>query len=84
MRPKIGPPLKIMFPVHRPGELMSAEWIHFFHISVIIFFSAFSTSFLYREKHILKKRKILWPPDSAVCEIGIFFHWPGGQCALII
>ena len=49
----VRPPLKIiLFPVHRPGELMSAEWIHFFHISEIIFSSIFHISSIQRKKYI--------------------------------
>ena len=34
-----GPPLKIiLFPVHRPGQLISGEWVHFFHIFQIFLF----------------------------------------------
>ena len=35
----LRPPLKIiMFPVHRPGDLISGEWAHFFHILEIFLF----------------------------------------------
>ena len=62
---ELRPPLKIsLFPVHRPGEVMSAEWIHFFHISkIIFFFPAFSTSYT-ENKIIEKKKKILRPPGG--------------------
>ena len=53
----LRPPLKIiLFPVHRPGELMSAEWIHFFHISEIIFSSIFHIISIQRKKYIEKKK----------------------------
>ena len=54
----VRPPLKIiLFPVHRPGELKSAEWIHFFHISEIIFSSIFHIISIQRKKYIEKKKK---------------------------
>ena len=54
----IRPPLKIIvFPVHRPGELIRAEWIHFFHISEIIFFSQHFPHHFYTEKKIYLKKK---------------------------
>ena len=57
----VRPPLKIMlFPVHRPGELISAEWIlfFFFHIFEIIFFPQHFPHHFYTEK-----KNILRPPD---------------------
>ena len=58
------PPLKIiLFPVHRPGELISAEWIHFFHISKIIFFLSIVHIISIQRREKKKKKKILRPPD---------------------
>ena len=51
-------PLKIIsFPVHRPGEVISAEWIHFFpHFRDFVFFQHFPHNF-YIEKKIYYKKK---------------------------
>ena len=64
-RPTIRPPLKIiLFPVHRPGELISGEWVHF-PPTFSRFFSPppppphpqhFPHDFYTAEKNILKKK----------------------------
>ena len=53
----------IVFPVHRPGELISAKWVLFsFFFSHFRDFStsppppAFSKLFLHREKKMVKKK----------------------------
>ena len=55
---QVRPPLKIiMFPVHRPGDLISGEWEHFFHILEIFLFSQhYPHSFYTTGKNILKKK----------------------------
>ena len=61
----MGPPLKIiLFPVHRPGELISAEWIHFFsHFRDYLFCFQHFPHHFYIENKISLKKKILQPPD---------------------
>ena len=49
----LRPPSKIiLFPVHHPGELISAEWIHFIHILEVIFFFQHFLHHFYTEKKI--------------------------------
>ena len=49
------PPLKIiLFPVHRPGELINGEWVFFFHIfEIFLFFpNIFHIISIQRKKYI--------------------------------
>ena len=77
----LGPPLKIiLFPVHRPGELISGKLVRFFSHFRDLFFSDFSILFLYSVKNILKKKRFcglptghhLWPPAGQ--ETTFFFR----------
>ena len=63
----LRPPLKIiMFPVHRPGDLISGEWAHFFHILKIFLFFLSITPIvsIQQEKIYLKKRRFCGLPTG--------------------
>ena len=49
----LRPPLKIIvFPVDRPGELISAEWVHFFRLQRTFCFPSISLSFYIQKQNI--------------------------------
>ena len=47
----------MLFLVDRPGELISADWVHFFSSFRELVFPVFSLCFTYRNKKYLKKKK---------------------------
>ena len=52
-----------LFPVHRSGEPEGVEWVHYFYIFEISFFSQHFPHHFYSEKKNIYKKKILQPLD---------------------
>ena len=76
------PPLKIMlFPVHRAGELISGEYVHFFHVLKIFLFSQHFQHYFYTaEKTHTNKKEICGLPTGHYYghpqETNFFLGWP--------